>query len=313
MILKKYFKKSRFFLIILLALIISFIFSISAWAIPEYAEKTAQGCKICHINEKGGELSTKGLEYSASGYVWPPKGGYRALGPIRKSVRLLIGVFHIGAAFMWLGTILYVHIILRPGYASRGLPKGEVILGIISMAVVGITGTLLTISKIKSFNVLYASPWGILISAKIIIYVIMVSSALFVVSFVGPKLKKGIKNIAIPKTGIFDPVTLSAFDGKQGRPAYFSYKRKVFDATGLKPWENGTHVKHLAGRDLTDAIAKAPHGEEKLNALHVVGDYDAALSPPKSPAQKAFYFIAYMNLTLVFCVLFVIAFLKWGI
>jgi len=91
------------------------------------------------------------------------------------------------------------------------------------------------------------------------------------------------------------------------------YKRKVFDATGLKPWENGTHAKHLAGRDLTDAIAKAPHGEEKLNALHVVGDYDAALSPPKSPAQKAFYFIAYMNLTLVFCVLFVIAFLKWGI
>ena len=235
------------------------------------------------------------------------------MGHIRKFVRLLIGAFHISAAFMWLGTILYVHIILRPGYASRGLPKGEVILGIISMAVVGITGTLLTISKIKSFNVLYASPWGILISAKIIIYVIMVSSALFVVSLVGPKLKKGIKNIAIPKTGIFDPVTLSAFDGKQGRPAYFSYKRKVFDATGLKPWENGTHAKHLAGRDLTDAIAKAPHGEEKLNALHVVGDYDAALSPPKTPPHKPFYFIAYMNLTLVFCVLFVIAFLKWGI
>ena len=309
---KKYPRQNVAFLLWLIIFVV-IVLSTPSWATSDYAEKTAQGCKICHINEKGGELSTKGLEYSASGYVWPPKGGYRALGPIRKSVRLLIGAFHISAAFMWLGTILYVHIILRPGYASRGLPKGEVILGIISMAVVGITGTLLTISKIKSFNVLYASPWGILISAKIIIYVIMVSSALFVVSFVGPKLKKGIKNIAIPKTGIFDPVTLSAFDGKQGRPAYFSYKRKVFDATGLKPWENGTHAKHLAGRDLTDAIAKAPHGEEKLNTLRVVGDYDAALSPPKSPAQKAFYFIAYMNLTLVFCVLFVIAFLKWGI
>ncbi|MBI4679919.1 MAG: cytochrome B5 [Nitrospirae bacterium] len=309
---KKYPRQNVAFLLWLIIFVV-IVLSTPSWATPDYAEKTAQGCKICHINEKGGELSTKGLEYSASGYVWPPKGGYRVLGPIRKSVRLLIGVLHIGAAFMWLGTILYVHIILRPGYASRGLPKGEVILGIISMGVVGITGTLLTISKIKNFNVLYASPWGILISAKIIIYVIMVSSALFVVSFVGPKLKKGIKKIAIPKAGIFDPVTLSAFDGKQGRPAYFSYKRKVFDATGLKPWENGTHVKHLAGRDLTDAIAKAPHGEEKLNALRVVGAYDAALSPPKSPAQKAFYFIAYMNLTLVFCVLFVIAFLKWGI
>lgn len=313
MILKKYFKKSRFFLIILLALIISFIFSISAWATPDYAEKTAQGCKICHINEEGGELSTKGLEYSASGYVWPPKGGYRVLGPIRKSVRLIIGVLHISAAFMWFGTILYVHLILRPKYADRGLPSGEVALGMVSMALVGMSGILLTVSKIKGFDVLYTSHWGILLSIKIILYIIMISSALFVIFFVGPKLKQGIKKAVHPETGVFDPATLSGFDGKEGRLSYLAYKEKVYDVSGLKLWENGAHVKHLAGQDLTDALAKAPHGEEKLNALQVVGAYDATLSPPKSPAQKAFYFIAYMNLTLVFCVLFVIAFLKWGI
>lgn len=285
----------------------------SSFATPDYAEKTAQGCKICHINEEGGDLSTKGLEYSASGYVWPPKGGPRVLGPIKKSVRLFIGYFHILAAFMWFGTILYVHILLRPKYAERGLPKGEVIIGLISMAVVGVTGTLLTISKIKSFDVLYTSHWGIVLSVKIILYVIMISSALFVILFVGPKLKEGLKTVSIPKTSIYDPETLLAFDGREGQRAFMAYKEKVYDVTGLKLWENGAHMKHLAGQDLSDELAKAPHGEEKLDSLRVVGTYDASLSPSKSPPQKAFYFIAYMNLAIVFCMLFTIAFWRWAI
>ena len=70
---------------------------------------------------------------------------------------------------------------------------------------------------------------------------------------------------------------------------------------------------HSSGHDLTDAISKAPHGEEKLKDLKVVGSYDASIKPPMTLAQKAFYFFAYMNLTLVFIVLFVIAFWRWGI
>lgn len=73
------------------------------------------------------------------------------------------------------------------------------------------------------------------------------------------------------------------------------------------------HIKHLSGQDLSDALTKAPHGEEKLNGLQIVGTYDATLSPPKTFAQKAFYFIVYMNLALVFFVLFVIALWRWGI
>jgi hypothetical protein len=72
-------------------------------------------------------------------------------------------------------------------------------------------------------------------------------------------------------------------------------------------------MKHHAGSDLTDAIAKAPHGEEKLASLNIVGTYDASLKPPKTFAQKAFYFIAYMNLVIVFVVLAVIAFWRWGL
>jgi predicted heme/steroid binding protein len=214
---------------------------------------------------------------------------------------------------MWFGTILYVHLILRPGYASRGLPKSEVALGMVSMVIVGITGVLLTISKIRSLDVLYSSPWGITLSVKIILYLVMISSALFVVLYIGPKLKKGMKKSVIAIPEIFDPVTLSHFDGKEGTPAYVAYKDKIFDMTSLKLWKNGVHMKHAAGQDMTDSLPKAPHGEEKLDGLPVVGKYDDSRKPVKTPIQKMFYFVAYMNLTIVFTVLIVIAYWRWGL
>jgi len=311
---KKRYQRKVYSLLIVLCTI--FIFSLgasSSWAIPEYAEKTKQGCNICHIKDQGGDLSNKGIEYAASGYVWPPTGGYRVLGPIKKSIRFFIGAFHIVAAFLWFGTILYVHIILRPGYAARGLPRSEVALGLVTMAIVGVTGLLLTISKIRSLSVLYESTWGIMLSIKIFFYCVMVLSAFFVVLFIGPKLKRRGKKAEPPAGGVFDPVTLSAFDGKEGRPAYIAYKGNVFDVTALKLWKNGVHMKHLSGSDLTDFLSKAPHGPEKLDGIMVVGTYNAELKPPKTFEQKAFYFIAYMNLTIVFLVLFVIAYWRWGI
>ncbi len=308
------FRQMRTHHLLLLTLFLSVAFSFpgQSRATPEYSESTEQSCKTCHLKPEGGALTEKGLEYAASGYAWPPEGGYRVMGPIRKSVRLLIGTLHIVAAFFWFGTILYVHILLKPAYAARGLPKSEVFLGLVSMATVGTTGVLLTISKIKNLDVLYSSTWGLFLSAKIVLYLIMVTSALFVVLFIGPKLKRGTKKAIPPEGGIFDPPTLSAFDGKDGRPAYVAYKGKVFDVTGLKLWQNGAHMKHSSGSDLTDALSKAPHGEEKLESLENIGSYDAARKPEKTAPQKAFYFIAYMNLVIVFLVLFVIALLRWG-
>jgi predicted heme/steroid binding protein len=286
----------------------------SAFATPEYSERSEQGCLTCHVDEEGsGELTIEGLEFAASGYMWPPIGGYRVLGPIRKTVRLGIGYAHILAAFIWLGTILYVHIMLRPGYAARGLPKGEVMLGMISMFTVGITGILLTISRIKSLDVLYMSPWGKILSVKIILYLTMILSALFTVIFIGPKLKKGKLKAKIPEDKIFDPLTLMAFDGKGDAPAYIAFKGKIYDVNKLKLWKNGSHMKHRAGHDLSDVLAKAPHGEEKLDSIEVIGTYNADLKPPKTFAQKAFYVIAYMNLFIVFVVLFVISYWRWGL
>lgn len=304
---------SKHYILISGLVMIFCLIATTSTAIPEYSDRTNQGCNTCHTDPIGGELTTTGLEYAASGYVWPPEGGYRVLGPIRKSVRLIIGAIHIITAFLWFGTILYVHIILKPRYVAMGLPRGEVMLGIFSMAMIGITGTLLTISRIKSIDVLYKSPWGNLLSIKIILYLIMVSSAMFVVFYVGPRLKRGERVSRIPKDGVFDPLTLSAFDGKEGRSAFIAYKDSVYDVSSSRLWKGGIHMKHLAGHDLTDSLSKAPHGEEKLKGMPVVGTYDVSLKPPKTFSQKAFYFIAYMNLTLVFIVLFVIAWWRWGL
>jgi predicted heme/steroid binding protein len=300
--------------IIQFQIITLFIISSTASATPEYSDRTEQGCLTCHVDEEGGgKLTIKGLEYAASGYTWPPVSGYRVLGPIRKTIRLLIGYLHVLSAFIWFGTILYVHLMLRPGYAARGLPKGEVILGIASMTTVGVSGVLLAISRIKSLDVLYISPWGQILSIKIFFYIIMISSAIFTILFVGPRLKKGRIKAEIPDNKKFDPFTLSSFDGKGGEPAFIAYKGIVYDMSALKLWKNGAHMKHQAGHDLSDALAKAPHGEEKLASLKEVGSYDSSLKPPKTFTQKAFYFIAYMNLSIVFVVLFVIAYWRWGL
>lgn len=284
-----------------------------AEATPDFSERSGQGCGICHLKPMGGQLSETGLKYAASGYVWPPTGGFRVIGPIRKVVRFMVGLVHILAAFIWFGTILYVHLMLKPAYAEKGLPKGEVRLGMISMLLVGVTGVLLVVSRISGAEVLVASSWGRVLLIKAFIYLVMICSALFVVVFIGPRLKGRPGKCEIPEDGVFDPLTLSAFDGAEGGKALIAYDGKVYDVTGLRLWKKGHHARHRAGNDLSGLIPKAPHGPEKLEALPLAGTFDATAPPPRTTHQKMFYFIAYMNLALVFCVIVTIAYWRWGI
>lgn len=70
----------------------------------------------------------------------------------------------------------------------------------------------------------------------------------------------------------FTLAELGQYDGKEGRPAYFAFKGKVYDATNSRLWKNGKHVAaHFAGADLTEAIANAPHGEDVLARLPILG------------------------------------------
>jgi predicted heme/steroid binding protein len=65
---------------------------------------------------------------------------------------------------------------------------------------------------------------------------------------------------------------LKQYDGKNGRPAYIAYKGKVYDVTDSFLWIDGDHQgEHQAGRDLTEEISLAPHGEEELGRVPIIG------------------------------------------
>ncbi len=65
---------------------------------------------------------------------------------------------------------------------------------------------------------------------------------------------------------------LKQYDGKDGRPAYVAFKGKVYDVTESFLWVDGDHQgQHVAGKDLTDEMSFAPHGEETLERVKVVG------------------------------------------
>jgi len=62
-------------------------------------------------------------------------------------------------------------------------------------------------------------------------------------------------------------------NGKNGKPAYFAYKGKVYDVTESSFWIDGDHLgMHQAGRDLTEELEMAPHREENFSRVKLVGD-----------------------------------------
>lgn len=70
----------------------------------------------------------------------------------------------------------------------------------------------------------------------------------------------------------FTPDELSQYDGKEDRPAYIAYRGKVYDATASKLWRKGVHVRaHHAGEDLTAAMPAAPHDDNVVDGLPLVG------------------------------------------
>jgi predicted heme/steroid binding protein/uncharacterized membrane protein len=285
-------------------------------ATTEYARQTGFECKKCHVQAIGGGPLTKaGEQFLADMRV---KGLYRPLTTAQKIIRFLIGYLHLLTAIAWFGTILYVHILLKPAYAARGLPRGELVLGWMSIIIMSVTGTLLTIARIPAWEVFYTTRFGMLLSIKIILFLIMVLTAVVVTFFIGPKLRKKLKEQQKRQAGgaknDFNIEDLHSFDGKEGRQAYIAYQGSVYDVTQSRLWKDGSHLrKHSAGNDLTEILKTAPHGEEKVVAMTKVGELKpAARLLPRPLHEKVFYFFAYMNLAFVFLIIFVIALMRWG-
>ena len=65
---------------------------------------------------------------------------------------------------------------------------------------------------------------------------------------------------------------LAKYSGKNGTKAYIAYNGKVYDVSSSFLWKNGKHqVLHQAGEDLTEALREAPHGEDLLERVPIIG------------------------------------------
>jgi predicted heme/steroid binding protein len=65
---------------------------------------------------------------------------------------------------------------------------------------------------------------------------------------------------------------LAHCDGKEGKPAWVAYRGRVYDVSDSFLWKGGRHMAmHEAGRDLTEALDQAPHGEDLLERVPVIG------------------------------------------
>ena len=66
---------------------------------------------------------------------------------------------------------------------------------------------------------------------------------------------------------------LEANNGKNGKPTYIAYKGKVYDVSASSFWMDGEHLgMHNAGKDLTEDLEMAPHREETLARVKLVGE-----------------------------------------
>ncbi|MFO7576360.1 MAG: cytochrome b5 domain-containing protein [Pelovirga sp.] len=288
----------------------------SAWATAEYAAETGQDCAACHLNPSGGgELTDLGDGFALSLITadgQPEPSATQTSRSMSFYVRLLAGYIHILFAFFWFGTILYVHLILKPAYASGGLPRGEVKLGLASMLIMALTGVVLTAYRVPSVEFLYTTRFGILLCLKILFFLIMVCSALIVVLFIGPRLKRKATGATEATSGTITVEALSKFDGKDNRPAYVAYRGDIYDVTASSLWSHGNHVgRHPAGHDLTEVLQQAPHGEDKILNMPKVGTLQTGSKRDTTMAQKVFYVMTYMNLGFVLLIILILTLWKW--
>lgn len=295
----------RFFAALFIAAAVLALSTGSATGTDDFAACTGRPCAHCHENPAGGgTLTAQGTAFAGA-----VAAGDQPVAPsrLRRYGRAAVRFVHIVTAFLWFGTILYVHLILKPAYAAKGLPRGELRLGWAGIATMAATGTILTLMRIDSWHALWQTRFGVLLCVKIGLFLVMASTAVLVTFVIGPRLGKPRARKPHPGQGEFTPEDLALFDGREGRRSLAAVRGRVHDLTQSGKWTGGSHFqRHAAGNDLTTALGQAPHGEEKLAAFPVVGTLVAAASTRRPPHEGGFYFMAYLNLGIVIGVLLVI-------
>lgn len=286
-------------------------------AIEEYADLTGQECSVCHFSDTGGGgLTPAGEEYGEDPDAWrPPARTDRRTTVVFRMAHLLILYMHIFFGFVWVGTILYIHLVLKPKYAIGGLPRSELRLAWLSMPAIAITGVLLTVYRIQSAPGLFQTVFGKLLLGKIGVFTLMLCSATFVTLFIGPRLRRIAAGHALAgdvagKTQ-FTPEELHSFDGDDGRKVFVAVNGDIWDLSASSLWMNGHHAgRHKAGEDLTDYLPNAPHGTEVFEKYEKVGTLME--SDEKVPVVVRIFSInAYFNLIGCFLIILFLALWRW--
>jgi predicted heme/steroid binding protein len=287
------------------------------FATDDYAIETGQECSVCHISASGGGgLTPEGGSYSADPDSWLPPATPRKRIPFGlKFVHMLILYAHLFFGIIWIGTILYVHLVLKPKYALGGLPRSEVRLAWISIPMLALTGVLLTIWRVRITPGLFSTMFGKLLLGKITVFLLMVSSATFVTLYVGPRLKalarKHSPAGSADGKGRFTPDELDDHDGTEGGRTLIAANGQVYDVSSSPMWKGGMHAgRHKAGQDLTEYLKNAPHDADVLKRYERVGEFVTGhVKAP--PVVRIFTVNAYFNLIGCFLIVLILVLWRW--
>ena len=223
----------------------------------------------------------------------------------KRLLKLLFGFLHILFAIVWFGTIFYIHLFVRPSSLTSGHPRNERILGWTCIFLVGITGILLTILRLRSLSELWTTTFGIVWLVKVSIFVIMVGIAVLATTRINRKLREvhAQKASEVPHFP----------NERQGTPKTFVFEGVLYDVDQSRFWKDGIHMgRHRAGSDLTSAMAGAPHGAEVLDRVRKLGPSGNMGEKAKSHVVRRFVFMAYLILFCMLGVIFCIAYWNWG-
>lgn len=269
-------------------------------ATPHFSAQTGWSCSRCHESPQGGAgLTSEGYSFRAKGYVVDAKpANWRGL------IELIAGFIHIVVAVVWFGAIFYIHIFVGPRSLTTGVPKGERIMGLGSIVIVGLTGTVLTWLRISELRELWTTTFGIVLLVKISAFLCMVAVAVITTTYVHRTLSKAGESASQGTT---------ATDGKEGGAAQVAYQGQLYDVSVSKLWKDGVHMgRHRAGGDLTEAMSGAPHGPEVLERLPKLGPVQATEAAKPPFAHRLLVKMAYTVLGFMLVILFCLAYWNWG-
>ncbi len=281
-----------------------------AYSRIEYADETGRECSYCHVSENGGPRLTREGENYKKKII--EEGKYKEPSRLSRVVLLIAGFLHMITAVMWFGTILYIHIILKPKYAAGGIPRGELKIGWVSMLIMLGTGIILTAHRFPTLRSLTGSSSGILLLVKIGLFLFMVATIFIVTFYIAQRINSSVATKVYRSYRDLSADELQAHNGKEGNPAFIAYDGIIYDVSESRRWPEGRHMgRHPSGTDLTDMLDNAPHGDDLVKIMPVVGRLIAGKSGGKEFPVKLFYFLAYSILAVIFMIIFIVSVLNW--